>query len=190
MVRVHVKSGHDSCEFEFLYECQSDLLIDEIASEVIQIFNLQSKIHRLISEFEPLLLPFSGDPKATSLLRAFSEAKSYASKDMVIHNRPLSFLVLRHHFETIERELVAKFDILGVYDSTQYQQLSSVIQITFQLSKHLDYPHVFKIIGIFPLSRCQSASKLFTCLPSFLPFPLTESITISHELLCSILIYP
>ncbi|KGN50501.1 cilia- and flagella-associated protein 298-B isoform X2 [Cucumis sativus] len=125
MVRVHVKSGHDSCEFEFLYECQSDLLIDEIASEVIQIFNLQSKIHRLISEFEPLLLPFSGDPKATSLLRAFSEAKSYASKDMVIHNRPLSFLVLRHHFETIERELVAKFDILGVYDSTQYQQLSS-----------------------------------------------------------------
>ncbi|KAL0539289.1 hypothetical protein IC582_023485 [Cucumis melo] len=128
-MRLHVKSGDDSCQNGFLYECHSDSLIEEIASEVIQIFNLQSKIHRLISEFEPRLLPFSGDPKATPLLRAFSEAKSYASKDMIIHNRPLSFLVLRHHFETIERELVANFDTLGVYDSTQYQQLLSDVRL-------------------------------------------------------------
>ncbi|CAK9315164.1 unnamed protein product [Citrullus colocynthis] len=126
MVRIHVKSGDDSGQNEFLFECPSDSLIEEIASEVIQIFNLQSKIHRLVSEFEPRLLPFHGDPKATPLLRAFSEAKSYASKDMVIHNRPLSYLVLRLHFETMERELVAKFDLLGVSDSTQYQQLSDV----------------------------------------------------------------
>ncbi|XP_038891954.1 cilia- and flagella-associated protein 298-like isoform X1 [Benincasa hispida] len=125
MVRIHVKSGDDSGENEFLYECQSDSLIKEIASDVIQIFNLQSKIHRLVSEFEPRLLPFHGDPKVTPLLRAFWEAKSYASKDMVIHDRPLSYLVLRHHFETIERELVAKFDLLGDSDSTQYQQILS-----------------------------------------------------------------
>ncbi|XP_038891955.1 cilia- and flagella-associated protein 298-B-like isoform X2 [Benincasa hispida] len=129
MVRIHVKSGDDSGENEFLYECQSDSLIKEIASDVIQIFNLQSKIHRLVSEFEPRLLPFHGDPKVTPLLRAFWEAKSYASKDMVIHDRPLSYLVLRHHFETIERELVAKFDLLGDSDSTQYQQILSDVEL-------------------------------------------------------------
>ncbi|XP_022956484.1 UPF0769 protein C21orf59 homolog B-like [Cucurbita moschata] len=125
MVRVHVKPGDDSGGNEFLYECQSNLLIEEVTSEVVQIFNLQSQIHRLVSELQPRLLPFYGDPKATPLLRALSEAKSYASKDMVIHNRPLSYLVLRHHFETIERELAAKFDLLGVSGSTHYQQLLS-----------------------------------------------------------------
>ena len=52
---------------------------------------------------------------------------------MVIHNRPLSYLVLRHHFETIERELAAKFDLLGVSGSTHYQQLLSGIFIFLPL---------------------------------------------------------
>lgn len=57
----------------------------------------------------------------------------FSLQDMVIHNRPLSYLVLRLHFETMERELVAKFDLLGVSDSTQYQQLLSGI-LDFLLS--------------------------------------------------------
>lgn len=63
MVRIHVKPGDDSGENEFLYDSPSNLLIEEIASEVVGISNLQSKIHRLVSELEPRLLPLYGDPK-------------------------------------------------------------------------------------------------------------------------------
>lgn len=67
MVRIHVKPGDDSGGNEFLYDCQTNLLIEEVTSEVVQIFNLQSKIHRLVSELQPRLLPLYGDPKGLEI---------------------------------------------------------------------------------------------------------------------------
>ncbi|KAM1053750.1 hypothetical protein ACFX2I_001162 [Malus domestica] len=107
MVRIHVKHGEGSEQKEFLYDCASTSPIDEIAPEISRISNLQTKIDRLILELEPRLDLLHGDAKAASLLRALSEAKSYASKDQVVYNKPLSYHVLRNHIQALERELKA-----------------------------------------------------------------------------------
>ncbi|GKV28526.1 hypothetical protein SLEP1_g37565 [Rubroshorea leprosula] len=81
MVRIEVKHGDGK---EFLYDCLSTSPVDDIASEIIRISNLQSKINCLSLQLEPRLIPLSGDSNATSpyisLFRALEEAKSYASK--------------------------------------------------------------------------------------------------------------
>ncbi|CAL8125009.1 unnamed protein product [Prunus armeniaca] len=105
MVRIHVKHGDGSDQKEFLYDCSTTSPIEEIAPEISRISNLQSRIDRLVFELEPHLEPLQGDAKAVSLLRALSEAKSYASKDQVVHNRPLSYHVLRNNVQALEREL-------------------------------------------------------------------------------------
>ncbi|BFG22561.1 hypothetical protein CerSpe_088350 [Prunus speciosa] len=105
MVRIHVKHGDSSDQKEFLYDCSTTSPIEEIALEISRISDLQSRIDLLVFELEPHLEPLHGDAKAVSLLRALSEAKSYASKDQVVHNRPLSYHVLINHVQALEREL-------------------------------------------------------------------------------------
>ncbi|GKV28525.1 hypothetical protein SLEP1_g37565 [Rubroshorea leprosula] len=124
MVRIEVKHGDGK---EFLYDCLSTSPVDDIASEIIRISNLQSKINCLSLQLEPRLIPLSGDSNATSpyisLFRALEEAKSYASKDQVLHNRPLSYHVLRDHLQAIEKEFMEIYQFLGFTDSAEFHQL-------------------------------------------------------------------
>ncbi|KAA8534286.1 hypothetical protein F0562_031803 [Nyssa sinensis] len=111
MVRIQVKHGGvhgDDDEKEFPYDCQSTATIEEISIDVTEISNLQSKIQGLALLLEPCL-PIHGDPKVLPLIKALSEAKSYASKDQVSRNRPLSNYVLRDHIQSIEREFRVNF---------------------------------------------------------------------------------
>ncbi|KAL6290843.1 hypothetical protein ACE6H2_008353 [Prunus campanulata] len=87
MVRIHVKHGDGSDQKEFLYDCSTTSPIEEIAPEISRISDLQSRIDRLVFELEPHLEPLHGDAKAVSLLRALSEAKSYASKTLNLVER-------------------------------------------------------------------------------------------------------
>uniref|UniRef100_A0A5B7BDZ1 Uncharacterized protein n=2 Tax=Davidia involucrata TaxID=16924 RepID=A0A5B7BDZ1_DAVIN len=131
MVRIQVKHGggiSDDDEKEFLYECPSTSIVDEIAKDVIEISNLQSKIQHFVLLLEPRfpLLSLHGDPKVLPLMRALSEAKSYASKDQVLHNRPLSNYVLRDHIQSIETEFRVNCQILGFPDSNLWQLLTDL----------------------------------------------------------------
>ncbi|KAK9282898.1 hypothetical protein L1049_011123 [Liquidambar formosana] len=121
MVRIQVKHGDTDAQ-HFLYDCTSSSQIREIAEAVVPISNIQSNINRLALRLQPRLLPLYGDAKAVPLTRALSEAKSYASKDQVSYNRPLSIYMLRDHIQTIERELTVNYQLLGFSDSTQLQQ--------------------------------------------------------------------
>lgn len=62
------------------------------------------------------------------LLRALSEAMSYASKDQVKHNKPLSLYVLRDHRRSIEKEFLITYSVMGL-SSPDLQQFLSDLQI-------------------------------------------------------------
>ncbi|MCD7461452.1 hypothetical protein HAX54_046169 [Datura stramonium] len=126
MVRVHVKHGGGGGEF--LYDTETSSTIDEIAKDIIEIANLQMKIQCLAVEFEPHLSKLQGDPKVMPLVRALSEAMSYASKDQVIHNKPLSLYVLRDHTRSIEKEFLVTHSVMGL-SSSDLQQFLSDLQI-------------------------------------------------------------
>ncbi|KAM3236700.1 cilia and flagella-associated protein isoform X1 [Capsicum annuum] len=138
MVRLHVKhgcggdygggGGGDGGAGEFLYETETSSMIDEIANHIIEIANLQSKIQCLAGEFEPCLSKLQGDPKVMPLVRALSEAMSYASKDQVVHNKPLSIYVLRDHTRSIEKEFLVTYSVMGL-SSPDLQQFLSDLQI-------------------------------------------------------------
>ena len=53
MVQIHVNQAHDN---QFLYNCPCTSTIDETAREIIQIYNLQAKIHHLVPKVEERLL--------------------------------------------------------------------------------------------------------------------------------------
>lgn len=64
MVRIHVKHGGGSDgDGEFLYDTETSSTIDEIAKDIIEIANLQSKIQCFAVEFESHLSKLQGDPK-------------------------------------------------------------------------------------------------------------------------------
>lgn len=128
MVRVHVKHGDDDGDGEFLYDTETTSTIDEIAEDIIEIANLQTKIQCLAVEFEPHLSKFQGDPKVMPLVRALTEATSYASKDQVIHNKLLSLYVLRDHTRSIEKEFLVMYSVMGL-SSSDLQQFLSDLQI-------------------------------------------------------------
>ncbi|KAF3433800.1 hypothetical protein FNV43_RR24903 [Rhamnella rubrinervis] len=125
MVRIHAKQKHSeaSDQQQFLYDCDSTCGIDEIALELARISNLQAKIHALAIELQPLLLPFHGDPKAISLVRALSEAKSYASMNQLVYNKPLSYHPLRNHVKAIDRELSSVSPLPGIPDLDQFRRI-------------------------------------------------------------------
>ncbi|OVA03561.1 hypothetical protein BVC80_1651g66 [Macleaya cordata] len=128
MVQIHVKQQQQQLQGEekqFLYECECAKEIQEIAKDVIEIHNLQSKIQYLVHALQQRLQSQGCHPNAaTPLMRALSEAKAYASKDQALNKRPLSPHVLRDHIQTIEREaLVNQF--MGFSDSNQLQNLFS-----------------------------------------------------------------
>ncbi|KAJ8542236.1 hypothetical protein K7X08_017102 [Anisodus acutangulus] len=120
MVRVHVKHG----DGEFLYDSETTSPIDEIAEDITEIANLQSKIQYLAVEFEPHLSKLQGYPKVMPLVRALSEATSYASKDQVRHSKPLSLYVLRDHKRIIEKEFLVTYSVMGLSSSDLQQFLS------------------------------------------------------------------
>lgn len=128
MVRLHVKhgggDGSDGDGGEFLYDTETASTIDEIAEHIIEIANLQSKIRCFAVEFEPHFSKLQGDPKVMPLVRALSEATSYASKDQVIHNKPLSLYVLRDHIRSIEKEFLVTYSVMGLSSSDLQQFLS------------------------------------------------------------------
>ncbi|TMX00423.1 hypothetical protein EJD97_000854 [Solanum chilense] len=131
MVRIHVKHGGGSGgdgDGEFLYDSETSSTIDEIAKDIIEIANLQSKIQCFAVEFESHLSKLQGDPKVMSLVRALSEATSYASKDQVIHSKPLSLYVLRNHTRNIEKEYSVTHSVMGL-SSSDLQQFLSDLQI-------------------------------------------------------------
>lgn len=136
MVRIHAKHGQTSDQNQFLYDCASSSQIDEIALELSRISKLQAKIHALVHELEPILLPFHGDTKgiiptkpeiallflylykplshafcsqaALPLVRALSEANSYASK---VNPTPCFFFVELEHIN---------YEILGFHCRTRW----------------------------------------------------------------------
>ncbi|KAH0670301.1 hypothetical protein KY290_025733 [Solanum tuberosum] len=128
MVRVHVKHGDGGSDGagEFLYDTETTSKIDEIAKDIIEIANFQSKIQCFAVEFEPHLSKLQGDPKAMPLVRALSEATSYASKDQVKHNKPLSLYVLRDHTRSIEKEFLVTYSVMGLSNSDLQQFLSDL----------------------------------------------------------------
>ncbi|CAK9176542.1 unnamed protein product [Ilex paraguariensis] len=138
MVRIQVKHGGDEEEDqkEFLYESPTTSTIDEIAKDVIQIANLQSKILRLSLHLQPRLSPLiNTDPKVIPLSRALSEAEAYASKNQVLHNKPLSICVLKGHKQSIEREFTGSYDIMGFPDSNIRQLLPGLEAIKEDITK-------------------------------------------------------
>ncbi|XP_031095939.1 cilia- and flagella-associated protein 298-A-like [Ipomoea triloba] len=111
MVRIQVKHGGGS---EFLYDTESTSSVEEIAKDVTEIANLQSKIERLSLQLEPHLSPLlHSDSKVMALARALSEARSYASKNQVIHNKPLSIYVLRDHIRSVENAFAEAYSLFG-----------------------------------------------------------------------------
>ncbi|XP_031383976.1 cilia- and flagella-associated protein 298-B-like [Punica granatum] len=128
MVRLHVKYGEGDGEEEFLYDSQSSAQIEGVLREILQIANLQLKIDRLALELEPQLAPLYGDQKAVGLIRALSEAKAYASKDQVLHGKPLLYHALKDHFQVLEKELNSSYQLLGFSDSEQLQKLSASVE--------------------------------------------------------------
>ncbi|XP_059666175.1 uncharacterized protein LOC132311994 isoform X2 [Cornus florida] len=129
MVGIQVKhggggGGGDGDQKEFLYECSSTSTIDDIAKDVTGIANLQSEIHHLLLRLQPRLSDsLLRDHKVLPLMRALSEAKSYASKDQVPHNRPLSYNVLKDHIQSIEREFSVNYQALDFQDCSLRQLL-------------------------------------------------------------------
>ncbi|WCJ19464.1 Cilia- and flagella-associated protein 298 [Euphorbia peplus] len=129
MVRIQVKHGGEiQTEHEFLYDCEVVCQIDDIANQILQICNLQVKITRLVPEIEPRVLSFHGNPKAVPLIRALSEAKSYASKDQVLYNKAISYNVLRDHVQALEREVMENCQLLGFENVSQVQQLLTDVE--------------------------------------------------------------
>ncbi|XP_052187848.1 uncharacterized protein LOC127798365 [Diospyros lotus] len=130
MVQVQVKhSGGgegEGEEVEFLYDCQSTSTVDDIASDLSQISNLQTKILRIFHQLQPRLSLHRRDSKVMTLIRALSESNSYASKDLVLRNKPLSLYVLRDHLKSIEREFSANYRTLGFPDSNLQQLLTDL----------------------------------------------------------------
>lgn len=63
MVRLLVKHGEGNREKEFLYDCESSTLVEEILQGILQISNLQLKIDSLALELEPYLTSLCGDKK-------------------------------------------------------------------------------------------------------------------------------
>ncbi|CAL5363563.1 unnamed protein product [Camellia sinensis] len=123
MVRIQVKHGGDGGGddlTEFLYDCPATSTTDEIARVLTQIANLQSTIQRLFLQLQPRL----------SLLpqhhQALSEAKSYVSKDQVLHNKPLVISALKGHVKSIEREFSTNYHIMGFPDSNLQQLLTDL----------------------------------------------------------------
>ncbi|XP_016484224.1 uncharacterized protein LOC107804806 isoform X1 [Nicotiana tabacum] len=128
MVRVHVKYGDGDGDGEFLYNTETTSTVVEIAKDITEIANLQLKIQYLALKFEPYLSKHQGDPKVMPLVRAFSEATSYASKDQVIHNKPLSLYVLRDHTRSIEKEFLVTYSVMGL-SSSDLQKFLSDLQL-------------------------------------------------------------
>ncbi|XP_016437630.1 uncharacterized protein LOC107763656 [Nicotiana tabacum] len=126
MVRVHVKYGDGDGDGEFLYDTETTSTVDEIAKDITEIANLQLKIQYLALKFQPYLSKLQGDPKVMPLVRALSEATSYASKDQVIHNKPLSLCVLRDHTRSIEKEFLVTCRVIGLSSSDLQQFLSGL----------------------------------------------------------------
>ncbi|GMP22856.1 hypothetical protein CsSME_00000680 [Camellia sinensis var. sinensis] len=129
MVRIQVKHGGDGGGddlTEFLYDCPATSTTDEIARVLTQIANLQSTIQRLFLQLQPRL----------SLLpqhhQALSEAKSYVSKDQVLHNKPLVISALKGHVKSIEREFSTNYHIMGFPDSN-LQQLLTVLMYCIKM---------------------------------------------------------
>lgn len=60
------------------------------------------------------------------LHRALSEAASYASKDQVLHGMPLSSLVLRGQFRSLEKEFARVCNELGFPESNLGQVISGL----------------------------------------------------------------
>ncbi|XP_010253372.1 PREDICTED: UPF0769 protein C21orf59 homolog [Nelumbo nucifera] len=126
MVQIQVKQDEEK---QFLYHCLSTTGVNEIAKDVIEIANLQTRTQRFVLALEPRLLQLGvagGYLNAASipLRRALSEAKTYASKDQVLNKKPLSPHVLKDHIQAIEREVMVN-QSLDLSDSTQLQQLFS-----------------------------------------------------------------
>ncbi|KAL6980450.1 hypothetical protein U1Q18_022088 [Sarracenia purpurea var. burkii] len=130
MVRVQVKhgggAGTDINQMEFLYECPTTSTIDEIAIAVIEISNLQSMIQHLVLQIQPRLSLHHQHNEVISLFRALSEAKSYASHDQVLHNKPLLSCVMKDHVKRIEREFSANYHIMGFPNSSLQQFLTDL----------------------------------------------------------------
>ncbi|XP_058109861.1 uncharacterized protein LOC131253056 isoform X2 [Magnolia sinica] len=123
MVQIHV---NQTPEEQFLYECPCTSRIDSLTRDITQIYNLQSKIQRLVLRVEERLLANSKDclpDAAIALKRALSEAKTYVSKDQVLHKKPLSPHVLKDHIQNIEREIMINQSV-AFLDSDLLQQLS------------------------------------------------------------------
>ncbi|XP_057489543.1 uncharacterized protein LOC130775450 isoform X1 [Actinidia eriantha] len=127
MVRVQVKHGGVSDEqMEFLYECPTTSTIEEIARELTEISNLQSTIRRFVIQLEPRLSLHDQHKKVMTLHRALSEAKSYASQDQVLHNKPLSSYALKDHVKSVEREFSSNYRIMEFPDSSLQQLLTGL----------------------------------------------------------------
>ncbi|XP_050210744.1 uncharacterized protein LOC126661036 [Mercurialis annua] len=134
MVRIQVKHGADK---EFIYDCEITYQLEEIASEVLHISNLQYKIDRLLLKLEPLLSPLRGNPKIIPLIRALSGAKVYASKDQVLNNKAVSFYVMRDHVQAVEGLVMENYQLLGFEDSNQVQKLLTDVEVLHEETTHL-----------------------------------------------------
>ncbi|XP_026418246.1 cilia- and flagella-associated protein 298-B-like [Papaver somniferum] len=128
MVEIQVKDAEE--KQQFVYECECSEQIEEIAKDIIEIYNLITKIQYLDFTFQQQQCPLQGchEDVARSLTRALSEAQAYASKDIALNKRPLSPHVLRDHIQTIEGE-VLKSQLMGFSDSNQLQKLYSDMEL-------------------------------------------------------------
>ncbi|CDP00023.1 unnamed protein product [Coffea canephora] len=132
MVRIHVKHGCRRAvngadgELEFLYDCETSSTIQHITQDITEIANFQLQIRQLGCQLLPPVaaLLHTHRPQVIALHRALSEATSYASKEQVVHGKPLSILVLRDHIRIIATEFVVNYKLLNFQDSNFKQLLS------------------------------------------------------------------
>ncbi|CAI9091529.1 OLC1v1026585C1 [Oldenlandia corymbosa var. corymbosa] len=126
--RSQHKNDGKNCELEFLYDCEScGTSIEDMTEEITEIANLQFQIHHLTTQFLPRLsLLLHTNPQVISLHRALSEATSYASKDQVMHGKPLLSVALRQHMRSIESEFAVNYQLLDFPDAKLERALLDV----------------------------------------------------------------
>ncbi|KAI5659896.1 hypothetical protein M9H77_28689 [Catharanthus roseus] len=128
MVRIQVKHHDNDCgELQFLYDCETSSTIEEITKDLTEIASLQLQIQCLgFRLLPPLSVLLHKNPQAIALHRAVSEATSYASKEQVLHGRPLSSRVLKDHIKIIEKEFAKNRNVLDFPESNLTQVLSDL----------------------------------------------------------------
>ncbi|XP_078444742.1 uncharacterized protein LOC144713883 [Wolffia australiana] len=107
MVILHVRDGEDG----FLYDCSVESTIEGVTIAVVSIQNLRRKVRhlslRLQEQFFEDSSPETWTDLKADLFRCASEAEAYASKEQVVHKRPLFLHILVERVQSLENKIAA-----------------------------------------------------------------------------------